>query len=137
MKVPLQVVAPLTYKRLNGVKLSLSGDHQLVNAGLAVSLCKSWLKTTRNWGKLFQNVSSHVWFPLNFSFLFRSIYLCMVGSVLCFDWVKWPKEKKFAHMDTSQKSHKLYLYWIKSPNKLKFCRSYLTHLLFTLFLIYL
>nr|GEU31264.1 folylpolyglutamate synthase isoform X1 [Tanacetum cinerariifolium] len=55
LEVPLQVVEPLTYKRLNGVKLSLSGDHQLVNAGLAVSLCKSWLNTTRNWEKLFQN----------------------------------------------------------------------------------
>lgn len=55
LEVPLQVVEPLTYNRLNGVKLSLSGDHQLVNAGLAVSLCKSWLNTTRNWEKLFQN----------------------------------------------------------------------------------
>ncbi|KAJ9565411.1 hypothetical protein OSB04_001377 [Centaurea solstitialis] len=45
LEVPLQVIAPLTYERLNGVKLSLSGDHQLVNAGLAVSLCKSWLTT--------------------------------------------------------------------------------------------
>ncbi|KAI3806630.1 hypothetical protein L1987_22541 [Smallanthus sonchifolius] len=55
LEVPLQVVAPLTYKRLNGVKLSLSGDHQLVNAGLAVSLCKSWLNTKGKWEKLFKN----------------------------------------------------------------------------------
>lgn len=55
LEVSLQEVEPLTYKRLNGVKPSLSGDHQLVNAGLAVSLCKSWLNTTRNWEKLFQN----------------------------------------------------------------------------------
>ncbi|XP_071715570.1 folylpolyglutamate synthase [Rutidosis leptorrhynchoides] len=55
LEVPLQVVAPITYKVLNAVKLSLSGDHQLVNAGLAVSLCKSWLSTTRNWENLFQN----------------------------------------------------------------------------------
>ncbi|KVH94762.1 Folylpolyglutamate synthetase [Cynara cardunculus var. scolymus] len=52
LEVPLQVIAPLTYQRLNGVKLSLSGDHQLVNAGLAVSLCKSWLNTKGNWEKL-------------------------------------------------------------------------------------
>nr|XP_043636642.1 folylpolyglutamate synthase isoform X2 [Erigeron canadensis] len=54
LEVPLQVAAPLTYKMLNGVKLSLSGDHQLVNAGLAVSLCQSWLNAKGCWEKLFQ-----------------------------------------------------------------------------------
>ncbi|KAM0027443.1 putative tetrahydrofolate synthase [Helianthus debilis subsp. tardiflorus] len=54
LEVPLQVVTQLTYERLNGVKLSLSGDHQLVNAGLAVSLCKSWLNTKGEWEKLFK-----------------------------------------------------------------------------------
>ncbi|KAL4557988.1 hypothetical protein LXL04_036184 [Taraxacum kok-saghyz] len=44
LKVPLQVVTPL-----NGVKLSLSGEHQFSNAGLAVSLCKSWLNSTRKY----------------------------------------------------------------------------------------
>ncbi|KAI3507456.1 hypothetical protein L1887_22442 [Cichorium endivia] len=57
LEVPLQEVAPLTYKSLNGMKLSLSGDHQLSNAGLAVSLCKSWLNSKGNWEKVFQNVS--------------------------------------------------------------------------------
>ncbi|KAI7726266.1 hypothetical protein M8C21_008610, partial [Ambrosia artemisiifolia] len=55
LEVPLQVVKPLTYERLNGVKLSLSGDHQLVNAALAVSLCKSWLNTKGEWEKLFKS----------------------------------------------------------------------------------
>ncbi|KAL8261616.1 hypothetical protein R6Q59_025665 [Mikania micrantha] len=55
LEVPLQVAAPLTYKKLNGVKLSLSGDHQLVNAGLAISLCKSWLNSTGKWEKLLKN----------------------------------------------------------------------------------
>ncbi|KAK1412983.1 hypothetical protein QVD17_34646 [Tagetes erecta] len=55
LEVQLQVVAPLTYKRLNGVKLSLSGDHQLVNAGLAVSLCKSWLTSKGKWEDLLKN----------------------------------------------------------------------------------
>ncbi|MFS7892099.1 putative tetrahydrofolate synthase [Helianthus anomalus] len=59
LEVPLQVVTQLTYERLNGVKLSLSGDHQLVNAGLAVSLCKSWLNTKGEWEKLFKRVSSN------------------------------------------------------------------------------
>ncbi|XP_076893171.1 folylpolyglutamate synthase-like [Bidens hawaiensis] len=55
LEVPLEVVTPLTYKRLNGLKLSLSGDHQLMNAGLAVSLCKSWLNTKGEWEKLFKH----------------------------------------------------------------------------------
>lgn len=55
LRVPLEVAAPLTYTKLNGVKLSLSGDHQLVNAGLAVSLCKSWLSAMKIGENLFQN----------------------------------------------------------------------------------
>ncbi|KAF7146259.1 hypothetical protein RHSIM_Rhsim04G0108100 [Rhododendron simsii] len=55
--VPLEVVAPLDPKTLGGLELSLSGDHQFVNAGLAVSLCKSWLRNTGNWEKLFQDES--------------------------------------------------------------------------------
>ncbi|XP_059668367.1 folylpolyglutamate synthase isoform X2 [Cornus florida] len=55
LMVPVEVAAPLDCKKLGGVKLSLSGDHQLSNAGLAVSLCKSWLRSTGNWEKLFQN----------------------------------------------------------------------------------
>ncbi|XP_058209504.1 folylpolyglutamate synthase isoform X2 [Rhododendron vialii] len=53
--VPLEVAAPLDPKTLGGLELSLSGDHQFVNAGLAVSLCKSWLRNTGNWEKLFQD----------------------------------------------------------------------------------
>ncbi|XAR68462.1 Tetrahydrofolate synthase [Bertholletia excelsa] len=55
LMVPLKVVAPLDHEKLDGLKLGLSGDHQFVNAGLAVSLCKSWLRRTGNWEKLFQN----------------------------------------------------------------------------------
>ncbi|KAJ6756436.1 FOLYLPOLYGLUTAMATE SYNTHASE-RELATED [Salix purpurea] len=54
LMVPLKVVEPLDSNVLNGLKLSLSGDHQLSNAGLAVSLCKSWFQRTGNWEKLFQ-----------------------------------------------------------------------------------
>ncbi|KAK1366064.1 Folylpolyglutamate synthase [Heracleum sosnowskyi] len=53
--VPLEVAAPLDYKRLNGLKLSLSGDHQFINAGLAISLCKCWLQVTGNWKTLSEN----------------------------------------------------------------------------------
>lgn len=55
-QVPLEVAAPLDHKQLKGLELSLSGDHQFINAGLAVSLCKRWLQNTGNWGKLIKNV---------------------------------------------------------------------------------
>lgn len=57
LQVPLEVVAPLDRRKLKGKELSLSGDHQLTNAGLAVALCKSWLQSTGNWEKLFKHVS--------------------------------------------------------------------------------
>ncbi|PRQ44926.1 putative tetrahydrofolate synthase [Rosa chinensis] len=52
LMVPLEVVAPLDCKQMDG-KLSLAGDHQFINAGLAVSLSKCWLQRTGNWEKLF------------------------------------------------------------------------------------
>lgn len=56
LKILLEVVAPLTLEKLNGTRLSLTGDHQLSNVALAVSLCKSWLRSTGNWGRLFEDV---------------------------------------------------------------------------------
>lgn len=58
LQAPLEVVAPLDPRDLKGTELSLSGDHQLTNASLAVALCKSWLQTTGNWEKVFQHVSA-------------------------------------------------------------------------------
>ncbi|GFY84732.1 DHFS-FPGS homolog C [Actinidia rufa] len=55
--VPLEVAAPIDPQKLRGLQLSLSGDHQFINAGLAVSLCKTWLQRTGNWEKLLQNDS--------------------------------------------------------------------------------
>ncbi|KAK9671127.1 hypothetical protein RND81_12G008500 [Saponaria officinalis] len=52
LKVPLGVVSPLSCEDMKGLQLSLAGDHQYVNAGLAVSLCKSWLQLTGNSGIL-------------------------------------------------------------------------------------
>ncbi|KAK6127301.1 hypothetical protein DH2020_038964 [Rehmannia glutinosa] len=54
---PFGSCSPLDRKKLNGLQLSLSGDHQFTNAGLAVALCKSWLQTTGNWEKLFQHAN--------------------------------------------------------------------------------
>ncbi|KAF7816391.1 folylpolyglutamate synthase isoform X2 [Senna tora] len=46
LDVPLQVAPPLDAKLLNGLKLGLEGEHQYINAGLAILLCSTWLKRT-------------------------------------------------------------------------------------------
>ncbi|KAJ4779534.1 Folylpolyglutamate synthase [Rhynchospora pubera] len=46
LTIPLEVAAPLNLEWLKGLKLGLDGDHQLINAGLAVALCKCWLERT-------------------------------------------------------------------------------------------
>ncbi|KAH9608177.1 hypothetical protein KSS87_017942 [Heliosperma pusillum] len=46
MCVNLQLASPLDPHLLNGSRLGLNGEHQLVNAGLAVALCSSWLQRT-------------------------------------------------------------------------------------------
>ncbi|KAK9079377.1 hypothetical protein SSX86_001048 [Deinandra increscens subsp. villosa] len=46
LDVPLQVANPLDSKLLNGLNLGLVGDHQYVNAGLAIKLCSTWLQNT-------------------------------------------------------------------------------------------
>jgi folylpolyglutamate synthase len=46
LDVPLKVAAPLDSRLLNGKKLGLEGEHQYVNAGLAIALSSSWLQRT-------------------------------------------------------------------------------------------
>ncbi|OIW14193.1 hypothetical protein TanjilG_21333 [Lupinus angustifolius] len=46
LNVPIQVTPPLDVKLLNGLRLGLQGEHQYLNAGLAVALCSTWLKKT-------------------------------------------------------------------------------------------
>ncbi|CAN1257337.1 Folylpolyglutamate synthase [Linum perenne] len=46
LHVDLQVVQPLDVNLLNGLRLGLDGEHQYVNAGLAIALSFSWLKRT-------------------------------------------------------------------------------------------
>ncbi|XP_051121292.1 folylpolyglutamate synthase-like isoform X2 [Andrographis paniculata] len=48
--VSLQVVLPLDPSRMNGVRLGLDGEHQHLNAGLAVALCSTWLQRTGHVG---------------------------------------------------------------------------------------
>lgn len=45
-QVPLRVAQPLDAKLLNGLRLGLEGEHQYLNAGLAILLCSTWLKRT-------------------------------------------------------------------------------------------
>lgn len=46
LQVPLEVANPLDNKLLNGLHLGLVGDHQYLNAGLAIKLCSTWLQST-------------------------------------------------------------------------------------------
>ncbi|XP_057523739.1 folylpolyglutamate synthase-like isoform X1 [Amaranthus tricolor] len=46
LNVNLQVAAALDPNMINGLRLGLDGEHQFVNAGLAVSLCSTWLQRT-------------------------------------------------------------------------------------------
>ncbi|CAN6444175.1 unnamed protein product [Victoria cruziana] len=46
LMIPLQVALPLDPNRFADLKLGLAGDHQYTNAGLAVSLCQSWIQRT-------------------------------------------------------------------------------------------
>ncbi|KAE8724343.1 putative glycosyltransferase [Hibiscus syriacus] len=46
MQVNLQVAHPIDASSLNGMKLALEGEHQYLNAGLAVALCTAWLQRT-------------------------------------------------------------------------------------------
>nr|XP_004503184.3 folylpolyglutamate synthase-like isoform X2 [Cicer arietinum] len=48
LNVPLQVTAPLDAKLLNGLRLGLEGEHQYINAGLAVALSSTWLNINGN-----------------------------------------------------------------------------------------
>ncbi|XP_043695944.1 folylpolyglutamate synthase isoform X3 [Telopea speciosissima] len=46
LDVPLQIVTPLDISLLNGLELGLVGEHQSINAGLAIALCRTWLQKT-------------------------------------------------------------------------------------------
>ncbi|KAM7491990.1 hypothetical protein LguiA_034911 [Lonicera macranthoides] len=46
LDIPLKVATPLDSNLLKGLHLGLHGDHQYLNAGLAISLCSTWLQKT-------------------------------------------------------------------------------------------
>ncbi|KAK1299374.1 Folylpolyglutamate synthase [Acorus calamus] len=46
LEIQLQVAPPFNIDLLNGQRLGLDGEHQLLNAGLAIALCHTWLSRT-------------------------------------------------------------------------------------------
>ncbi|KAK1270330.1 Folylpolyglutamate synthase [Acorus gramineus] len=46
LEIQLQVAPPFDIDLLNGQRLGLDGEHQLLNAGLAIALCHTWLSRT-------------------------------------------------------------------------------------------
>lgn len=46
VQVHLEVAAPLDASVLSGLHLGLEGEHQYINAGLAIALCSTWLQRT-------------------------------------------------------------------------------------------
>ena len=80
-------MAPPVDHLSDGLELSLAGDHQFVNAGLAVSLCKCWLQRTGNWEKLLEKVAcipygSYLEFCMSYS-----EQICKVEVQLCISLV--------------------------------------------------
>ncbi|KAK4404333.1 Folylpolyglutamate synthase [Sesamum angolense] len=48
--VNLQIAAPLDPSLISGLHLGLEGEHQYMNAGLAIALCSTWLQRTGHVG---------------------------------------------------------------------------------------
>ncbi|KAL5994627.1 hypothetical protein ACLOJK_024680, partial [Asimina triloba] len=55
LKIPLKVASPLDRSKLDRLELGMAGDHQFINAGLAVALCKCWLQRTGHFKDFFRN----------------------------------------------------------------------------------
>ncbi|GLT43809.1 hypothetical protein SLA2020_177400 [Shorea laevis] len=58
LDVHLQVAQPLDKSLLNGLKLELEGEHQYINAGLAIALSSTWLQKTGHLGTAYFNQTS-------------------------------------------------------------------------------
>lgn len=73
------MVTPLDAQLLNGLRLGLEGEHQYVNAALAISLCFTWLKRTGHVGDIYleQTVSfkKYIFFYLFLLYLIAEVIL--------------------------------------------------------------
>lgn len=79
LQIPLHVVSPLDSGALKDQHLGLGGEHQYINAGLAISLSRAWLKETGNTeGINFEDTVSLIGWCISFLFLFS--LMCMITS---------------------------------------------------------
>lgn len=74
-QVPLQLVRPLDANLLNGFKLGLEGEHQYVNAGLAIALSSTWLQRT---GHLEVPYPEHTVSSMSDQFFFSFLILMLI-----------------------------------------------------------
>lgn len=71
LQIPLHVVSPLDSGALKDQHLGLDGEHQYINASLAISLSRAWLKETGNTeGINFEDAVSLISWCISFLFLF-------------------------------------------------------------------
>lgn len=70
---------PLDPKLLNGLRLALEGEHQYLNAGLAILLCSTWLKRT---GHLEDSYLEHTVSSTVRSYSYHTLF--MVYFIACF-----------------------------------------------------
>ena len=66
---------------LNDLKLGLEGEHQYLNAGLAIALCSTWLQRTGHLeiNYLEQTVSSITW-----KIFCRELCFVLLNGICCF-----------------------------------------------------
>ncbi|PKA51981.1 Folylpolyglutamate synthase [Apostasia shenzhenica] len=57
--ISLQVALPLDKETLGGLQLGLHGEHQYINAGLAVAISRAWLLNTRYAEEIFSNLTTN------------------------------------------------------------------------------
>lgn len=78
LQIPLHVVSPLDPGLLKGQHLGLAGEHQFINAGLAVALSTFWLTKTGNLKNIHINENVSIIFPYSFLSFQRN-----VSSMVC------------------------------------------------------
>ncbi|XAR69898.1 Tetrahydrofolate synthase [Bertholletia excelsa] len=125
LKIPLEEVAPLDHKKLGGLKLSLSGDHQFINGGLAVSLCKSWLRSTGNWEKTFQNGGQEDGLPAAF---LRGLSTAQLSGRAQIIFDSSVKPKSFSEMEANSSGNLIfYLDGAHSPESMEVCAKWFSN----------
>lgn len=124
-EVPLEVIAPLDPEILGDHKLSLCGDHQFINAGLAVSLCKSWLKSTGNWKKVIQSENQENALPKAFLRGLSSAHLLGRAQILHDQLMKSHSSLEATHKPSGDLI--FYLDGAHSPESMEVCARWFSN----------